>query len=186
MRRGKQFTSNNKIKDQIRRRKEYDKVVNRKKDIRHKLVHAITNNYRYVCFQDESIHAWSMSGHGRKIQHSGIGAILADLKHKSVAPLEVDRFFPSTQLCPECGEKHDLPLRERTYECDCGFEMDRDWKSAICLRDEGLKRIPTDRREFTLGEISTSTFPESLSRINGIQVSKSESRSQEAAGLALR
>ena len=105
-----------------------------------------------------SIHAWAMSGHGKKIQHSGIGSILADLKHKAVAPLEVDKFFPSTKLCPKCGKKNHPMLKDRIYQCECGYELDRDTKSAICIRDEALKQIPVERREFTLGEISSSTF----------------------------
>jgi len=40
-----------------------------------------------------------------------------------------------------------------------------------------------ERREYTIGEISTSTFLGALSKINGIQVSKLESLSQEAATL---
>lgn len=186
MRRGKKARSNNKTKDQLKRQKEYEHLTNQKKDIRHKLVSAITNNYRYVCFQDESIHAWAMGGHGKKIQHSGIGGIISDLKHKSHTPLEVDKFFPSTKLCPQCGKKNILSLSERIYACECGFEMDRDWKSASCIKDEGLKQIPTDCRELTLGEISTSTFLGTLSEISGIQVSKLKSLNQEAAGLALR
>ena len=181
MRRGKKATSKNKIKDQQKREKEYQRVTNRKKDIRHKLVHAIVNNYRYVAFQNESIHAWAMGGHGKKIQHSGIGSILADLKHKSATPLEVDKFFPSTKLCPKCGKKNSPTLADRVYECDCGFVMDRDLKSSICISDEGMKQIPVDNREFTLGEISTSTFMGALEHIHGIHVSKLESQSQEAA-----
>ena len=51
------------------------------------------------------------------MQSTGIGGILADLKHKAVTPIEVDRFFPSTQLCPECGSKRKLGLGERIYIC---------------------------------------------------------------------
>lgn len=167
--------SDNKEKDKEKRRIEYEKLTNRRKDMRHKLVSAVVNNYRYVAFQDENIAGWKASGHGKKIQFSSIGSILADLKHKAVAPLEVDKFFPSTKLCPKCGAKNAPTLADRVYECDCGFTADRDWKSAVCIRDEGLKQIPVERREYTLGEISTSTFLGALSKIKGIQVSKLES-----------
>jgi len=176
----KRAKSNNKIKDQVKRQKEYEYLTNKKKDIRHKIVSAITKNYKYVCFQDESIHAWTMSGHGKKIQHSGIGGIISDLKHKSCTPLEVDKFFPSTKLCPNCGKKNILLISDRVYECECGFSMDRDIKSAFCIQEEGLKQIPVEYRKFTLGEISTSAFMESLVKISGVNVSKLESLSQEA------
>ena len=170
--RHKRPDSKKKEQDKRKRQKEYERLTNRKKDIRHKLVSAITNNYQYVAFQDESIHAWAMGGHGKKIQFSGIGGILSDLKHKSVTPLEVDKFFPSTKLCPKCGKKNSPTLADRVYECDCGFVMDRDLKSSICIEREGLKQIPVDSREFTMQENSTSTFMDAVKNIHGISVSK--------------
>ncbi len=158
--------------DKRDRQKEYERLTNRKKDIRHKIVSAITNNYRYVCFQDESIHAWHSGNHGKKIQFSGIGGIISDLKHKSHTPLEVEKFFPSTQLCPKCGARKKLSLSERTYECECGFKTDRDVKSAICIETEGLKQIPGDNRDFKEQEISSSTFFDLLNNIGGVEVSK--------------
>lgn len=166
--------SKKKDQDKVKRRKEYKKLTNRKKDIRCKIVNAITTNYKYVCFQDESIHAWHSSNHGKKIQFSGIGGIISDLKHKSHTPLEVNKFFPSTQLCPKCGNKKKLSLGERTYNCECGFNMDRDTKSAICIETEGMKRVPMGNREFTTREILPSTFFDLLINIDGVEVSKVE------------
>ena len=164
--------SKKKGQDYRKRQKEYERLTNKKSDIRHKIVSAITNNYRYVCFQDESIHAWHAGNHGKAIQFSGIGGIISDLKHKSHTPLEVEKFFPSTQLCPSCGARKKLSLSERTYECECGFKKDRDWKSAICIETEGLKQIPVDSRDFKEQEISSSTFFGLLTHIGGIEVSK--------------
>ena len=180
--------SKKKRQDQVKRRKEYECLNNRRKDIRNKVVSAITSNFRYVCFQDESIHAWHAGGHGKKVQHSGIGGIIADLKHKSRTPCEVDKFFPSTQLCPECGQLNNLSQSDRTYHCDCGFVADRDWKSALCIEREGLKnvipkgnaemvcfanhRVPTDHRDFKAREKTSSTLFDSLKSIHGVKVSK--------------
>ena len=105
---------------------------------------------------------------------------MADLKHKAVAPFEVNKFFPSTKLCPQCEKKNTPILADRVYECGCGFKMDRDVKSAKCIKEEGIKQIPMEYRKFTLGETLTSTFLGTLSKIKGIQVSKLESLSQEA------
>lgn len=176
--------SNNKRKDQLKRYKEYQHLTNKKRDIRHKVVSAITKNFKYVCFQDESIHEWSSRGHGKKIQNSAIGGIIADLKHKSHTPLEVDKFFPSTQLCPSCGERNKLELNDRVYECDCGYVCDRDIKSALCIKVEGLKKIPMDHREFTLEENCSSAFFDAVNNIHSVEVSKADSLNQEAAGLA--
>ena len=48
---------------------------------------------------------------------------------------------------------------------------------------KALKQIPVEYRELTPGDISTSTFVEKLSKINGIIVSKLEWRSQETPPL---
>ena len=168
-------SSKKKEQDKRKRQKEYERLTNRKKDIRHKIVSAITNDYRYVCFQDESIHAWHAGNHGKKVHFSGIGGIISDLKRKSVTPLEVEKYFPSTQLCPSCGTKRKLLLGERTYECECGFKMDRDVKSAICIEAEGLKQVPVDYREFKVQEIPSSTFFDRLNNIGGVEVSKTGS-----------
>jgi transposase len=97
----------------------------------------------------------------------------------------IDKFFPSTQLCPQCGALNKLKVSDRIYKCECGFVEDRDIKSAQCIETEGLKKIPTDHREFKLEENSSSTFLNLLTSINGIKVSKKSSLSQEAAGLVL-
>jgi putative transposase len=44
----------------------------------------------------------------------------------------VDRFFPSSQICSNCGNhRHKMPLRNRVYVCpDCGHAEDRDLNAA--------------------------------------------------------
>lgn len=46
----------------------------------------------------------------------------------------VDRFYPSSKLCSNCGlKKLDLKLKDRVYICDCGNQIDRDLNAAINL-----------------------------------------------------
>jgi len=181
---GNRKKSNNKWKDQKKREKLYERLVNQKKDVANKIVHAITTNYDVVIFQDESIKAWQHGTHGKKITNTAIGGIMRDLKTKSHTPIEVNKFFPSTQTCPICGCTRPMELKDREFECyACGYVEDRDIKSAICIKQEGLKQIPMDYR-FKLEENSSSTrFYSILSQINGIKVSKKSSSIQEASGL---
>jgi len=167
--------SKKKEQDRRKRQKEYERLTNKRSDIRHKIVNAIIRCFKYVCFQDESIHAWHSGNHGKKVQYTGIGGIIGDLKHKSHTPIMVDRFFPSTQLCPSCGSKQKLTLSERTYSCKCGYVNDRDIKSALCIEQEAMKQIPVDDRDFKAREISTSTLLNLLTNIDGIKASKLES-----------
>ena len=57
--------------------------------------------------------------------------------------INIDRFFPSTQLCSECGYRKEgdkkMKLSDRVYVCSkCGMTMDRDDNAAVNLRSYGL------------------------------------------------
>ena len=133
--------------------KEYHKLTNKKKDKKNKIVSKIINKYKVVICQDESIKAWHHGNYGKSVQHSLLGGIMRDLERKSHTFIKVDRFFTSTQLCPECCNKKKLTLKERIYNCSCGYQEDRDTKSALCIMLEGLKQIPAGCRESTPEEI---------------------------------
>ena len=49
----------------------------------------------------------------------------------------VDRFYPSSKTCHNCGcVKSDLKLSDRTYHCcECGYTEDRDYNASLNLRD---------------------------------------------------
>ncbi|NEQ77024.1 MAG: transposase [Okeania sp. SIO2C9] len=48
----------------------------------------------------------------------------------------IDRFFPSSKTCSNCGHVQDMPLELRTYDCKkCGLSIDRDLNASINLRD---------------------------------------------------
>jgi putative transposase len=54
----------------------------------------------------------------------------------------VDRFYPSSKLCHECGNvKKDLKLSDRTYICECGYKADRDYNASLNLRDAKIYKI---------------------------------------------
>lgn len=58
--------------------------------------------------------------------------------------IEIDRFFPSSQLCSNCGYKwkgtKDLSVREWTCP-ECGAHHDRDVNAAINILHEGLRQL---------------------------------------------
>ena len=49
----------------------------------------------------------------------------------------VSRFFPSSQICSNCGHiKKELTLADRVYKCEhCGLEIDRDLNASINLKN---------------------------------------------------
>ena len=54
----------------------------------------------------------------------------------------VDRFYPSSKLCHECGcIKNNLKLSDREYICECGYHANRDYNASLNLRDAFTYKI---------------------------------------------
>jgi putative transposase len=50
----------------------------------------------------------------------------------------VDRFFPSTRMCSDCGRINDkMALNIRTWDCPCGSHHDRDVNAAKNIKAAG-------------------------------------------------
>lgn len=128
--------------------KSYQETTNKKKDIRNKIVSHITNTWKVVCVQDESIKQWQKGLFGRSIQSSMLGGIMSDLKTKSHTLSIVDKWYPSTKLCPVCGRRNRMDLDQREYVCECGYRNDRDIHAAQNILGEGLKHlVPREPRD---------------------------------------
>lgn len=78
--------------------------------------------------------------HLRKYRNSliltGIGKAQIKIKQKAYelsVPLHMaDRYYPSTQICSNCGHRNrNMTLTSRTYKCkECGLMIDRDMNAA--------------------------------------------------------
>ena len=166
--------SKNWYKTIIKINKEYANINNIKKDIKCKIVSHLKDNNGIVCFQDENLKGWQRIW-GRKILSTAIGGIIRTLKAKVHTPVEVDRMFPSTKTCSDCGNIQEMPLDQRIYICDkCDNVMDRDYNSSRGILNEGLRQIGAVRTELTPVEIESSTL-ESLRYLNSIPYVKASS-----------
>jgi putative transposase len=151
--------SKNRYKRKLKLAKEYQKQNNRKKEAQNQYVHELTSNYDHICIQDENLAAWKgshMKGWGKRIQHSIMGGIISALKLRPETHI-VDRFAPTTQLCPDCGSKNKHELDQRTYECACGYTCDRDTHAARNILMLGLRTVPTEHRNLNAcGEVTST------------------------------
>lgn len=81
----------------------------------------------------------------RKIVESSLNLIreMLDYKCKMYGKklVFVDRYFPSSKICSECGFRHD-PLDSEIFNCPvCGAEKDRDYNAALNIYKAGLRKI---------------------------------------------
>lgn len=121
----------------------YQRIDNIKKDATHKYTHAIAKNHRIVCVEGidvSSLRSSKLPGVRKGVHNGMLGEIIRQLKYKSHTIVEVDRFYPSTQLCSSCGSRNThMRLQDRVYNCtSCGISTDRDLNAAINILNEGL------------------------------------------------
>ena len=122
--------------------REYEKLSNRRRDKANKIYHTLTFLQTYIVMQDENIKGWQKGLFGKEVQNSALGTLKDKLK-QNPRVIVIDRFFPSTKLCPICGTvKDDITLKDRTYVCQkCGYREDRDVKAAKTILLAGLGEI---------------------------------------------
>ncbi len=143
--------SKNSVKAYDKLRKYQAHVANQKKDFLHKLSFVVANTYDYVFVEDLDIK--SMQSKDNKIRFSKMlidrpyYMFLSFLEYKlnwrNKKLIKVDRYFPSSKLCHECGYKNDnLTLSDRSWTCPkCGNHHDRDINAAINIKKEGLRLL---------------------------------------------
>jgi len=67
---------------------------------------------------------------GTKIQHSILGRIKNKLSMNDRVVI-LDKWFPTTKYCSKCGNKVELELKDRIFECsNCKTKEDRDIHAA--------------------------------------------------------
>lgn len=124
----------------------HEKVMNQRTDFLNKLSTEIIENHDLICIEDlntkgllrnqqpaKSISDVSWSSFVTKLQYK------ADWYGRKI--IKVDKWFPSSQICSECGHKDgkkSLDIREWTCPI-CHAHHDRDINASINILTEGLR-----------------------------------------------
>ena len=125
----------------------YEKATAIQLDLLHKFTTDLYHNYDTIVIEDLNVQAMQMSKKAKNLHRSLFGRFRYQMEYKAKKfdkeLIIADRFYPSTQMCSNCGHvktgddkitlqgnvKHGTKHNE--YVCyECGFEADRD-KNAV-------------------------------------------------------
>ena len=134
-----------KIKKKITRL--HRRIANQRRDLAHKITTELVKNHDG--FAVESLAIKNMIKNRRlaqSISDVGWAQILEFLCYKAEAEgkpvVKIDKFFPSSKLCSQCGAKQDMPLSVRVFDCkSCGLVLDRDINAAKNIRSAGISAL---------------------------------------------
>lgn len=127
----------------------YSKLANSRKYYIHEITKELTDKYDILILEDISSEKLLISNKkhlSKYISDASFGEIIRQVAYKSVLKgkyfYQVNRFYPSSQICNKCGFCDDeyRNLNKREYVCKkCGETIDRDLNASINIMFEGLK-----------------------------------------------
>lgn len=152
------FKTKRYMKVKTKLRHEYQKVANLQMDILHKFTTDLINQYGEIHIEDLNVHSMLMSKRmGKNLHRSMFGKLNEILTYKcdwyNRKLVKVDRLYPSTQLCSECGFRKtndsyggkqtlsgdSIHHDHQTYYCyNCGAILDRDENAVRNIINYGL------------------------------------------------
>ena len=127
--------SNNRKKTRKSVAKLYEKITNVRRDFLHKLTTKLIKENKFIAMEKLDIKQMSQKKYfnARNMLDCSWGEFGSLLNYKAEnAGCLVVKVNPqnTSKMCLNCGNLQDMPLWKRTYECDCGLVLDRDYNSA--------------------------------------------------------
>jgi putative transposase len=129
------------------------RITNVRQDYLHKLSRKLTNESKVIVVENLNVKGMvRLPKLAKSISDCGWGTLVNFLSYKlereNKRLVEIDRFFPSSHICPDCltqQPKMDLSIREWTcINQACNVTHDRDEAASRNIRAEGIRIIKTD------------------------------------------
>ncbi|SEF56468.1 putative transposase, partial [Lachnospira multipara] len=143
---GEYCKTNNIVKNEKLLLKVNHRLTNIRKNYLNQTTSEIVNRKpRFICIEDLNVSGMMKNRHlSKAVQNQGFFEFRKQLEYKcndsGIQLIIADRFYPSSKLCSCCGKiKKDLKLSDRTYRCECGNVIDRDFQASLNLRAYGEK-----------------------------------------------
>ena len=144
----------------MKRNKLYEKVSHIQKDYINKLTRDLCLHNELIVLEDLNLHEISEhtsyldsktstkgGNHGKSVSLLQWNYFCQKLEENiekfGCILVYADKFYPSSQICSKCGQKHPemKDVTKRTLKCKCGNIIDRDYNSALNLLRAGEKYL---------------------------------------------
>jgi putative transposase len=131
----KQRGSQNRQKAVVKVARAHARVADTRRDWQHKLSTKIIRDSQAVFVEDLCVTGLGRTRLAKSVHDAGWASFTAMLEYKAARHGRtfgrVDRFFPSTRMCCDCGRINDkMALNVRAWACPCGSVHDRDVNAA--------------------------------------------------------
>ena len=144
----KQNGSNNINKARLKLAKAYKKINDKKQYYLHQVSNYLIDENQIICMENLNVKGMVRNHKlADSIQEMNFGEFRRMLEYKAQwygrKIVFVDRFYPSSKTCNECGYVNKtLKLSDRVWICPgCGKIIERDYNAALNIRDEGIRMI---------------------------------------------
>ena len=124
----------------------HERLSNARQDFLHKLSRDLTDDNQVIVVENLNIRGMVKNRKlSKAIAQSGWGMFLSflsyKLERKGGVLVEIERFFPSSKMCSNCGHIHkELELKDREWICSqCSTHHLRDDNASRNIRTEGMK-----------------------------------------------
>lgn len=138
--------SNNREKARIKLAAAHEKLCNRRNNFLHQISHQIVRDYDVICMENLNVKGMQKNHNiAGALANQALGTLISMIAYKSSwhnrTVVKVGRFYPSSQICHECGERYRaLKLSDREWDCPhCGAHILRDLNASSNILDEGLR-----------------------------------------------
>ncbi|MGK7926784.1 MAG: RNA-guided endonuclease InsQ/TnpB family protein [Spirulina sp.] len=138
--------------------KVHERIRNSRQDFLHKLSRKLVDENQVIVVVSPLTPLWKGGTKGgmgmiknhklaKSISDVGWGMFVNFLDYKLAKEgkrlVEIDRWFPSSKLCSECGHQVDkMPLNVREWTCpECQSHHDRDENASRNIRAEGIRQL---------------------------------------------
>ena len=123
----------------------HERIFNKRSDFLHKVSSELISENQVIALEDLNVKGM-VKNHclAQAIQDASWSKLVGMLKYKADwygrDLVFVDRFFPSSKLCSNCGVKNDdLTLADREWTCSsCNSKHHRDFNAALNIKNECL------------------------------------------------